>query len=266
MAKNEIIRLENVSKIYQLGDVQIKALDEINLGICKGEFIAVLGPSGSGKTTLLDVLSTMLQPTSGKVIIEGNATNEMDNERLSQFRGEKIGMIFQSFNLLPKLTALENVMVPMWVNKLSKSQRRKKAVALLEKVGLGDRLYNRPNQLSGGQMQRVAIARSLALDPTIIVADEPTGNLDSKSEDQIIDILCELNTKEGKTILLVTHEPEIGRRAPKQILMRDGKIEKTIGFSKCNGEKMLARKMQNNCSSKSRANKITRAGRAVNRK
>lgn len=234
MAKRHgIIVLKEVSKHFQLGEITIKALDGINLAVCEGDFITVMGPSGSGKTTLLDVLSTMLQPTSGQIFIEGIETSGMANADLSGFRGKKIGFIFQSFNLLPKLTAVENVMVPMWINQVPKEKRFERAKELLERVNLGDRLYNRPNQLSGGQRQRVAIARSLAMDPTIIVADEPTGNLDSKSEEQIMQILFDLNKKDGKTILLVTHELSIGKRSKKQLYLRDGMVWKTVGFGHC---------------------------------
>ena len=231
--KHGIIVLKDVSKHFQLGETTIKALDSIDLAVCEGDFITVMGPSGSGKTTLLDVLSTMLQPTSGQVFVEGTETSSMDNAEISGFRGGKIGFIFQAFNLLPKLTAIENVMVPMWINQVSKEDRFERAKELMERVGLGDRLYNKPNQLSGGQRQRVAIARSLALDPTIIVADEPTGNLDSKSEEQIMQILFDLNRKDGKTILLVTHEISIGKRSKKQLYLRDGEVWKAIGFENC---------------------------------
>jgi putative ABC transport system ATP-binding protein len=233
MGKHGIIVLKNVSKHYQLGETTIKALDNVSLSICEHDFLTVMGPSGSGKTTLLDVLSTMMQPTSGSVFIEGIETNKMDNAQLSSFRGEKIGFIFQSFNLLPKLSAIENVMAPMWINRIPKEERFQRAKSLLEDVGLGERLYNKPNQLSGGQMQRVAIARSLAMDPTIIVADEPTGNLDSKSEDQIMELLAKLNRERGKTILLVTHEISIGKKSKKQLYLKDGKIWKSKGFEKC---------------------------------
>ena len=233
MVQHGIIRLENVSKEFYLGENVIRALDSVSFSVCEGDFISVMGPSGSGKTTLLDVLSTMLQPSSGKILIEGVQTNKMDSLELASFRGQKIGFIFQSFNLLPKLTAVENVMVPMQINRVPKDERFERAKKLLETVDLGNRLYNRPNQLSGGQKQRVAIARALAMDPTIIVADEPTGNLDSKSEGQIIDILWDLNKKGGKTILLVTHEPSIGRKFKKQLYLKDGRIWKAVGFEKC---------------------------------
>ncbi len=229
----QIIRLKNITKEYDLGEIKIKALDEVSLGVCQGDFISIMGPSGSGKTTLLDIMSTLLRPTNGEIFIEGILTSSMNNEKLASFRGKKIGAIFQNFNLLPKLTALENVMVPMWVNETTKKGRKQKAIELLELVGLGDRLNNNPNQLSGGQMQRVAIARALVMNPNIIVADEPTGNLDSKSEKIVINILKKLNKEQGKTILLVTHEESIGNLAKKRIKMKDGKIEKYYGFKDC---------------------------------
>ncbi len=220
---NHIIKLEKVSKIYNLG-VEVRALDEVDLAICKGEYISVMGPSGSGKTTILDVLSTMMRPTKGKVFIDGKDTTKMSNSELASFRGKKIGFIFQTFNLLPKLSALENVMVPMWINGFDKSKREERGKALLEEVGLGDRLKNRPNQLSGGQKQRVAIARALALNPDIIVADEPTGNLDSKSGKMVMETITNLHKNDGKTIILVTHDESIGKKANRHITLRDGKI------------------------------------------
>lgn len=222
--KNEMIRLENVSKIYTLGEIQVKALDNINLSICEQDYVSIMGPSGSGKTTLLDVMSTMMKPTFGKIFIEKKETTKMSNTELASFRGQKIGFIFQTFNLLPKLSALENVMVPMWVNNTTRSERITNAKNILESVGLGDKLQNRPNQMSGGQKQRVAIARALALNPNIIVADEPTGNLDSKSGKIVMDILNDLNKKDGKTLIIVTHDQSIGEKAKRKIVIKDGQI------------------------------------------
>ncbi|MDD3083684.1 MAG: ABC transporter ATP-binding protein [Candidatus ainarchaeum sp.] len=220
----EMIRLENVSKIYNMGEIEVKALDEIDMIICQKDYVSIMGPSGSGKTTLLDVMSIMNSPSKGKIFIEGKETTKMSNAELSSFRGKKIGFIFQTFNLLPKLTAIENVIVPMWINNIDRKKRFERAKSVLESVGLGDKLYNKPNQLSGGQRQRVCIARALALNPNIIVADEPTGNLDSKSGKIVMDILSDLNKKEDKTIVLVTHDQSIGSKAKKQILLKDGKI------------------------------------------
>lgn len=220
----EMIRLEKVSKIYKMGEIEVKALDEIDMIICQKDYVSIMGPSGSGKTTLLDVMSIMNSPSKGKIFIEGKETTKMSNAELSSFRGKKIGFIFQTFNLLPKLTAIENVIVPMWINNIDRKKRFERAKSVLESVGLGDKLYNKPNQLSGGQRQRVCIARALALNPNIIVADEPTGNLDSKSGKIVMDILSDLNKKEDKTIVLVTHDQSIGSKAKKQILLKDGKI------------------------------------------
>jgi len=224
MVKGEVVRLEDVKKIYELDGINIPALNGVSFSICKGEYVSIMGPSGSGKTTLLDVMTTMMKPTAGKIFIEGKETTKMSNAELASFRGKKIGFIFQTFNLLPKLNALENVMAPMWINGVPRDERKKRAIALLEQVELSDRMYNRPNQMSGGQKQRVAIARALALQPNIIVADEPTGNLDSKSGTLVMDILNNLHKKEGKTLIVVTHDASIGKKAQQQIIIKDGKI------------------------------------------
>ncbi len=224
MKTGEIVRLENVSKIYGIEEVEIKALDKVDLTICEGEYVSIMGPSGSGKTTLLDILTTMLAPTSGEVFIDGVPTTKMSNSELARYRGQKIGFIFQTFNLLPKLTALENIITPLWINGVPRKERDGRAKELLEKVGLGDRMYNRPGQLSGGQRQRVAIARALAMDPNIIVADEPTGNLDSKSGANVMEILDKLHKEEKRSIVLVTHDESIGKKAERRIFLKDGKI------------------------------------------
>jgi len=233
MVTEEIVRLENVAKIYELDGINIPALNGVSFEICKGEYVSIMGPSGSGKTTLLDVMTTMMKPTAGKVFIEGRETTTMSNNDLASFRGKKIGFIFQTFNLLPKLNALENVMAPMWINGVPRGERKKRAIALLKQVELGDRMYNRPNQMSGGQKQRVAIARSLAMEPNIIVADEPTGNLDSKSEKLVMEILNNLHKKEGKTLIVVTHDASIGKKAQKQIIIKDGKITSSGSSKSC---------------------------------
>jgi putative ABC transport system ATP-binding protein len=224
MVKNEVVRLDKISKIYELDGIDIPALDGVSFEINKGDYVSIMGPSGSGKTTLLDVMTTMMRPSNGKVFIEGRETTKMSNAELASFRGKKIGFVFQTFNLLPKLNALENVMAPMWINGVPRSERKKRAMRLLEQVELSDRMYNRPNQMSGGQKQRVAIARALAMEPNIIVADEPTGNLDSKSGKLVMEILNDLHKKEGKTLIVVTHDASIGRKAQKQIILKDGKI------------------------------------------
>ncbi len=229
---DDIIRLEKVSKIYGMGDIQIKALDNVDLAICRGEYVSIMGPSGSGKTTLLDAITTMMKPTSGKIFIEGVETTKMSNAELASFRGNKIGFIFQTFNLMPKLTALENVIEPMWINGVPRAEREPRARKLLEEVGLGDRMNNRPNQLSGGQKQRVAIARALAMNPNVIVADEPTGNLDSKSGVKVMEILKDLHEKEKRTIIVVTHDESVGKQAQRRIAIRDGQIVISKGEGK----------------------------------
>jgi len=224
MVKEGVIALRGVSKIYGVGEIEIKALDDIDLSICAGEYVSIMGPSGSGKTTLLDVITTMMKPTKGDVFIEGVNTTKMSNAELAAFRGKKIGFIFQTFNLLPKLTALENVMTPLWINNVPREEREGIAKKLLKEVGLENRMNNRPNQLSGGQKQRVAIARAIAMDPKIIVADEPTGNLDSKSGKHVMDILHNLHKIHKVTVIIVTHDESIGKLANRRVLIRDGKI------------------------------------------
>lgn len=235
MAKTtDVIRLKEVSQIYGMGEEKIVALDKINLVIQENEYISIMGSSGSGKTTLLDIITTMMKPTSGEVFIEGINTTKMNNSELASYRGKKIGFVFQTFNLLPKLTALENVMTPLWINGVPFEKRESRARELLESVELGNRLGNRPNQLSGGQKQRVAIARALAMDPPLIVADEPTGNLDSKSGQNVLEILDKLHKDEKKTILIVTHDKAIGAHAEEKIILKDGKMlgEKSYSSSR----------------------------------
>jgi len=224
MKTGEIVRLKNVTKLYGIGEVVITALESVDLIICNNEYVSIMGPSGSGKTTLLDIMTTMMKPTSGEVFIEGVSTTKLSNSELASFRGKKIGFIFQTFNLLPKLTAIENVITPMWINGVPRAEREPRAKDLLEQVGLGDRMYNRPNQLSGGQKQRVAIARALAMNPNIIVADEPTGNLDSKSGLHVMEILRKLHKDDKRTVIVVTHDESIGKQAERKIMIRDGKI------------------------------------------
>lgn len=219
-----VLRAENISVVFDMGSVKVNAIDGIDLDVGAGEYVSIMGPSGSGKTTLLNVLSAMLRPTSGEVYIEGKQISHMDDNELAQARGKTIGFVFQTFNLIPRMTAKENVMLPLWFQGVPKEKRGKIAEEKLVSVGLSDRMMHRPNELSGGQRQRVAIARALAVDPAIIVADEPTGNLDSKSGEQILQIIDDLHKKEGKTIIMVTHEEYVAERAEKTIRLRDGKI------------------------------------------
>ncbi len=221
-----VIRVENVSKIYDMGKVQVKALDGVSLSVNKGQFLSIMGPSGSGKTTLLDVLSALLRPTKGEVFVNGKPISKMGDDQLAQVRGKTIGFIFQTFNLIPRMSALENVMLPLWFAGKPVDERKKIAEKILEEVGLGQRMHHKPNELSGGQRQRVAIARALATNPDVIVADEPTGNLDTVSGEQILELISELNKKQGKTVLMVTHESEVAERAHETIFLRDGKIVK----------------------------------------
>jgi len=223
----QLVRVENVSKIYDMGHVEVRALDGVSLSVKKGQFVSIMGPSGSGKTTLLDVLSALLRPSSGEVFIKGKPISRMDDNQLATVRGKTIGFIFQTFNLISRMSALENVMLPLWFLEKPLEERKARAEKILGEVGLGDRINHKPSELSGGQRQRVAIARALATDPEIIVADEPTGNLDSKSGEQILEIIEELNKKLGKTVLMVTHESEVANMAQQTLYLRDGKIVKT---------------------------------------
>jgi putative ABC transport system ATP-binding protein len=218
-----LIELTDVVKRYRVGEQEIRALDGINLTIGQGEYAAIIGPSGSGKSTLMHLLGCLDIPTAGKVVIDGVDVSRASDGRLAEMRNEKIGFVFQSFNLLAKFTVLENVELPMIYSGVSKKERRARAVAAVERVGLMDRAKNTPLQLSGGQMQRVAIARALVNDPKIVFADEPTGNLDSNTGASILQLFRELS-QQGRTIVLVTHDNEIADNAPRRIEIRDGKI------------------------------------------
>jgi len=220
-----LIRLENVYKIYQMGDTLLNALDDVTLEIDEGEFVAIVGPSGSGKSTLMNILGCLDTPTKGKYFFEGRDVSKLSDNELAAIRNRRIGFIFQNFNLLPKLTALENVELPLTYAGKSSSFRRKKAMELLEAVGLKDRIHHKPKELSGGQQQRVAIARALSADPPIILGDEPTGNLDSKSGREILEILKNLHAS-GKTVILITHDLNIARQAQRNVHIQDGKIVK----------------------------------------
>jgi putative ABC transport system ATP-binding protein len=220
---NSIISIKNVSKIYHTGEVETKALDGISFEVKKGEFVAIMGPSGSGKSTLMHILGALDKPTSGEYILDGENVENLDDDELSDIRNRKIGFVFQAFNLLPRTSAIKNVMLPMSYAGTAKEKRLEIAKKYLEMVGLADRLENTPAQLSGGQQQRVAIARSLVLNPAIILADEPTGNIASNQAAEIMDIFTKLN-KEGKTIIMITHEPDIAEYANRTITIKDGKI------------------------------------------
>lgn len=220
-----IIALQSITKNYTSGDVAANVLKGISLQVNQGDFVAITGPSGSGKSTLMNIIGLLDVPTSGKYLLNNQDITGFSQDRLAYVRNKEIGFVFQSFNLLSRSSALENVILPAIYAGISGKTREKRAIDLLKQVGLGDRLYNHPNQLSGGQQQRVAIARALMNNPAIILADEPTGNLDTKSGNDIMDILKILN-KEGKTIILITHEADIAAQAKRIIHVRDGIIEK----------------------------------------
>lgn len=219
----EIIRLENVSKIYGKSGTTLAALDNINLTINQGEYISIVGNSGSGKSTLMNIIGFLDKQTSGKYYFCGEESKFLKENRLAKIRSNNIGFIFQGFNLIPTLNAIENVMLPLSYKGVSKKEREKQAKIMLERVGLKERITHYPNELSGGQCQRVAIARAIATRPSLILADEPTGNLDSSSGEQIKQLLFELHN-EGNTILLITHDKEFAARTPKTITIKDGRI------------------------------------------
>ena len=218
-----IITVDKINKTYKNGSLELQVLKNISFKVDKGEFLAIMGSSGSGKSTMMNILGCLDNQYEGRYILDGIDISKSNENELSEIRNKKIGFIFQSFNLLPRLTALENVELPLIYSSVPKEERHKRANELLEMVGLKDRIHHRPNELSGGQRQRVAIARALVNNPSIILADEPTGNLDSKSEGEIIEILQKLN-KMGKTIVIVTHEPSIGEIAERKIVFKDGEI------------------------------------------
>jgi len=218
-----IVEVINLKKTYMLGKVPVQALNGVNLKVNEGDFLAILGPSGSGKSTLLHLIGALDRPTEGKVLIEGVDISTLDDGRLADLR-RKIGFVFQFFNLIPRLTARENVELPLAINGLGRSERRKKAEKLLEIVGLKDRMNHKPTELSGGEQQRVAIARALANDPKFLLMDEPTGNLDSKTGEEIARLVKRLNEKENITIILVTHDQSMTRVANKIAYIRDGLI------------------------------------------
>ena len=222
-----ILELKEVSKIYTLGEQLIPALNKLSLSVCEGDFVVIMGASGSGKSTLLQVASMLSQATSGEIFLKGKNVTDYDEVERARLRNKEIGFIFQQFNLLAKTSAVEQVELPLLYAKVPEEERKVKAIAMLKKLGLSDRLSNKPGELSGGQQQRVAIARALVNNPSIIFADEPTGNLDSKSGGEIKKILSQLN-KEGKTIILVTHDPNVAKIAKREIFIKDGQVVKDI--------------------------------------
>jgi len=222
-----VIQADDLTKVYQMGEVQVQALRGVSLRIAKGEVVAIMGPSGSGKSTLMNIIGCLDQPSSGEYILDGEKVSNLKDDQLANIRNRKVGFIFQSFNLLSRVSALSNVELPMRYAGITKD-RREKARHALEMVDLGDRVDHHPNELSGGQQQRVAIARALVNDPAIILADEPTGNLDSKSGDEIMQLLLNLNKENGTTLVIVTHDPEIAEQTQRIIHIRDGLIENNL--------------------------------------
>jgi putative ABC transport system ATP-binding protein len=220
---SEVIRLEDIMKTYIMGDTVLHALNHVHLEVAQGEFLAIMGPSGSGKSTMMNILGCLDRPTSGKYYLDGKEIAGYDDDELAKTRNAKIGFVFQNFNLLPKLTAQANVALPLVYAGIPEDERMERAKKALEAVGLGERLEHKPNEMSGGQRQRVAIARALINNPAIIMADEPTGNLDTKSSYEIMDIFKAMNN-EGKTVVMVTHEPDIGEQTKRILVMRDGQL------------------------------------------
>lgn len=224
MEKEELIRLENIGKRYEIGAEVINALQGVNLSIYKGEFVALMGPSGSGKSTLMNIIGCLDTPSFGTYILNGINVSDRDDDELAEIRNKEIGFVFQTFNLLPRSTSLDNVALPLVYAGYSKADRDRKAKESLENVGLGNRMSHKPNELSGGQRQRVAVARALVNNPSIILADEPTGNLDTKTSIEIMGLLENIHEK-GNTIILVTHEEDIAKHAHRIVRMRDGNVE-----------------------------------------
>jgi len=224
---NEVIQIKDIRKTYEMGSEYVHALKSITLDINRNEYVALMGPSGSGKSTLMNLLGCLDTPSSGQYFLNQHDVSDMEDSELAEVRNKEIGFIFQTFNLLPKLSSLENVALPLIYSGMSKSKRLDRAQDVLESVGLGDRVDHRPNELSGGQRQRVAIARALVNDPAIILADEPTGNLDTKTSIEIMSIFEEIHSN-GNTIIIVTHEPDIAEHAHRIVRLRDGLIETDV--------------------------------------
>jgi putative ABC transport system ATP-binding protein len=220
---DKVIRMEGIRKVYDTGKIQVEALKGVDLQVCAGEFVAIIGPSGSGKSTLMNLIGCLDTPTSGNYELRGESVAEMNKEQLATIRNRRVGFVFQSFNLLPQISAFENVELPLLFGGLSGRARRERVTELLERVGLADRMEHKPTELSGGQMQRVAIARAVAMEPDLLLADEPTGNLDSSSGQDIMSLFTDL-WAQGRTIIVITHDPALAQRANRQIELHDGNI------------------------------------------
>ncbi len=225
-----IIRMEDLQKVYDTGKIKVEALKGIDLTVQKGEFVAVVGPSGSGKSTLMNLLGCLDTPTSGDYYLAGEAVSGLDRDRLADIRNRRVGFVFQNFNLLPQISAFENVEMPLLFGGVGKKERKERVTELLERVGLGERMDHKPTELSGGQMQRVAIARALAMDPDILLADEPTGNLDTSSGGDIMSLFKEL-WDNGRTLVVVTHDMALANRAGRIVEIRDGNVVKDTGLA-----------------------------------
>ena len=221
---SEVVALRGVSKHYHVGETVVKALDRVSLTVHRGEMVAIIGPSGSGKSTLMNVIGCLDRPTDGRVLIEGQEVSQLSDDQLSTIRNRRIGFVFQQFHLLPRLSVLENVMLPLIYARVKPTVRRERAIASLERVGLADRMRHTPTELSGGQKQRVAIARALVTDPHFLMADEPTGSLDTVTSETILRLFSEINAN-GRTVIIVTHDPEVSAGCPRVIGIRDGHAE-----------------------------------------
>ncbi len=222
-AQTPIIDLERVSRVYQMGHVDVPALDDVSLRVMPGEFVAIVGPSGSGKSTMMNILGCLDRPTAGQYRLAGTPVEDRSDDELAQLRSRTIGFVFQSYNLLPRTSALDNVATPLLYQGVSRAKRAERAKAALERLGLGDRLTHEPTELSGGQQQRVAVARAIVTEPALILADEPTGNLDSRAGAEVMELLHELNAA-GRTIVLITHDAAIAQAAGRQIHLLDGRV------------------------------------------
>ena len=226
-ASEPIIRLENVSRVYDTGKVQVPALLDVDMEVADGEFLAIVGPSGSGKSTMMNILGCLDRPTSGRYVLDSNPVDELDDDGLAYLRSRSIGFVFQSYNLLPRTSALENVAAPLLYQGVGRKERLRRAQAALERLGLADRLGHVPSELSGGQQQRVGIARALVTEPALLLADEPTGNLDSHSGAEVLELFKDLHSL-GRTIVLITHDLDVAQAADRAVHLRDGRLQDAV--------------------------------------